>query len=604
MKELSLRRINYFMFLTHRYMQDKLRHNPKMCLDNNYIIKWKKHIKDIAHLRKTINTVHKTNEDLNYVNNVMNHEFYLFGQLYKYNDLDGQDQSSYYPINWQKDPASGFIFSKNVWYRTIRKHIPDGVDIKYPWELSRCQHLVLLGVAYQHTGDKKYVKEYMNQIEDWIESNPVRFGPNWNCTMEVAIRAANWLIALLYFIKSPELKMEFLSKLLISIQEHGKHIQNNLENLQPYTSNHYAANIAGLFILSIFLPESKQSNRWNIFSLKELEKEINAQTLDSGWQYESSTAYHRLVAEMFLYPYIFGKSLGISFSDTYIIKLRKTINILESVAKPGGIIPQIGDNDSGRFLVFNLDQKYDDLCINYILETANRHTELVTASNQPAYRFYKDAGRFIWKNEKMDFLFVAGPKGQGGNGGHAHNDVLSYELNISGQDIFIDPGTFTYTREPEMRNYFRSVKSHNTLYWENIEPCSLEKGLFSLREEGELKINTEKIEESIQKVTGLYRYQGRFHKRFVTVDQPNNKITVIDNCSHKSGALSFILYPGLEFHIENDTIFMDQVRVEFNGVSAFQVESGFYSSGYGKITETNIIRAKLEGLSCAHTIYY
>ena len=34
------------------------------------------------------------------------------------------------------------------------------------------------------------------QLTDWIDSNPVEFGPNWASMMDVAIRAANWVAAL------------------------------------------------------------------------------------------------------------------------------------------------------------------------------------------------------------------------------------------------------------------------------------------------------------------------------------------------------------------------------------------------------------------------
>ena len=34
--------------------------------------------------------------------------------------------------------------------------------------------------------------------------------------------------------------------------------------------------------------------------------------------------------------------------------------------------------------------------------------------------------------------------GQDGNGGHAHNDQLSIELNVDGEDWIADPGTYLY----------------------------------------------------------------------------------------------------------------------------------------------------------------
>ena len=40
-----------------------------------------------------------------------------------------------------------------------------------------------------------YVKEFRNQILDFIASNPPRFGTNWFSTMDVGIRVSNWLVA-------------------------------------------------------------------------------------------------------------------------------------------------------------------------------------------------------------------------------------------------------------------------------------------------------------------------------------------------------------------------------------------------------------------------
>jgi len=422
--------------------------------------------------------------------------------------------------------------------------------------------------------------------------------------MEVGIRIVNWIVALMYFVDSDEIDDEFLQLICNSAIAHGSHIYNNLENLQTYTSNHYAANIAGLFILSVYLPRSTRIRRWQKFAFKELESEIINQTYESGWQYESSTSYHRLVTEMFLYSYLFGKAFNIFFSNKYVNRLKKMLDVLSIVSKPGGAIPQIGDNDSGRFLVFNFDKNYDDLDVGYLMNTAVKQEGLLTENHFSFPYIYDDAGRFIWKNENLYMILVAGPKGQGGNGGHAHNDILSYELNVDGYDIIVDPGTFVYTGNPKERNYFRSVKNHNTLCWKDLEPCSLHEGLFTLREKGKLKVDSITDSKSITTIVGFYEYGERFHKRSISVDAIDRIITVDDECSHLEAMINFNISPGRKINQKDSEIFIDSIRIKFDGISSFSVEPSYYSPAYGKKQDSKILRGRLSGLKCSHSIFY
>jgi len=59
------------------------------------------------------------------------------------------------------------------------------------------QHLPQMAIFASILPDKKetLIKEFRNQTLDFFAANPRRIGINWNCTMDVAIRAANLLLA-------------------------------------------------------------------------------------------------------------------------------------------------------------------------------------------------------------------------------------------------------------------------------------------------------------------------------------------------------------------------------------------------------------------------
>jgi hypothetical protein len=67
-----------------------------------------------------------------------------------------------------------------------------------------------------------------------------------------------------------------------------------------------------------------------------------------------------------------------------------------------------------------------------------------------------------WSKSDNYMLIDCGPLG-GLKCGHAHADVLSFELTVHGRTLLVDPGTYTYTGSKTDRDYFRSSLAHNTL---------------------------------------------------------------------------------------------------------------------------------------------
>jgi len=262
------------------------------------------------------------------------------------------------PIEWHSD-----IKTNNKWLKKFysdykqKELIPNnGIDIKIPWELSRLHHFVLLAQAWKLTKNEKYSQEFFSQWESWLESNPFCYGINWVSTMEVAIRAVNLIVA-----------MDLLegsigwdnnrSCIIKSIRQHGLYIEHNLEvgvqSSRIIAANHYLANICGIAVIGMSCKGFPESERWAKIGIKALEKEMKQMVLDDGFFFESSTSYHRLAVELFLYPVIIGQITGFEFSESYLQKLEKMLDIILYLTTPGGTVPQIGDNDDGRLLILS-----------------------------------------------------------------------------------------------------------------------------------------------------------------------------------------------------------------------------------------------------------
>ena len=299
----------------------------------------------------------------------------------------------YEPIDWQKDFKSGFRWSEKKWYKDQRIAHKPGSDIKVPWELARLQHLPQLAIFAMADPSLKEqnLKEFKNQILDFISNNPPRMGVNWTCTMDVGIRVANMLAAYDMFCQMGGggiLDQNFKQTFSNSVYEHALHIVNNLEYSPHLTSNHYLSDIAGLLQACAYLDGGGEIDAWLAFAVQEVISEMKKEFYEDGGNFESSTSYHRLSGELMAYStaLMLGlKSEKISSLQNYDAKLwRKKPKLLPpneqefkisdgkialpqwfvdrlykigrftaDITKLNDEVPQFGDNDSGRFFKFS-----------------------------------------------------------------------------------------------------------------------------------------------------------------------------------------------------------------------------------------------------------
>ncbi|MDY6794608.1 MAG: alginate lyase family protein [Actinomycetota bacterium] len=428
----------------------------------------------------------------------------------------GDERDHYVAINWHEDFKSGVEWERGVFYPRTQIIRDDGSDIKVPWELSRFQHLPTLGIAYRITGDERYAGEFIDEIEDWIAANPPLYGVNWSCAMEAAIRAVNWIWGYAFFAGSHRISEGWLARFTESLYVHGKYIRVNLERLpkplslaktllendldprmikagwRGINTNHYLSELVGLIYLGTFFSRCAKGRGWRDFALKELAGEMERQIYPDGVDYEGSTSYHRLATELFLAAALQASGGSTSLPASYKDRLQKMMEFVMYYTKPDGTAPQIGDNDDGRLLILADYGGWNRLDHRYLLSTGaalfgradfaaaagegrdeaiwllgKRGMAVTNRDDDKASpvssRSFPHGGFYIMRRDDLYMMVDCIPADRKASSSHRHNSRLSFELFAYDKSFIIDPGTYCYTGDKEMRNLFRSTRYHNTV---------------------------------------------------------------------------------------------------------------------------------------------
>jgi hypothetical protein len=441
-----------------------------------------------------------------------------------------QVSPGYQPIDWQIDARSGFRWSARCWSVDLPP-APKSADVKQPWELARLQHLPLLSLAYRHAPDPRLPREFQDQVLDFLSANPPRFGVNWVCAMEVAIRVANLLLAWdLFAVQQVVFDPGFEAELAAAIRAHGRFIFANLEWQPDYRGNHYLANLIGLLFCAAYLSEDAETTRWSDFSARELSAETATQFLPDGGSHEASTCYHLLAAELVAFGTALLLGMGHPVTAAHAGRLDGMARFARDVTAPDGRLPQVGDNDNGRlFKLSALDDAEasripDDvagaiaalfgatrpgpgnaiaaqLAARRTLPTPatrpqgtlprapinlprtgcrRRRFEAAAAGSTPSCWLYGHFGLAVFA---ADWLFAAvrcRTEPLVGPGSHAHNDQLALELWLDGRPLIRDPGSYLYTPAPDWRDRYRSIGAHDAPWLEGLGEPGRFRGVFGL----------------------------------------------------------------------------------------------------------------------------
>jgi hypothetical protein len=415
------------------------------------------------------------------------------------------------PPAWHTDPVNGGTAPMAFW-DAVPYLDPACGDHKVTWELNRHQHFLALGRAYALSGDRRFYVEFVDQLTDWIRNNPPLLGTNWASMLELAFRCMSWIWALHFFARAASRQDEepWTVDLLLALDRQLDHVEENLSRyFSPNT--HLTGEALALYVAGRALPELNRSAHRGAIGREILLHEGGRQVLEDGGHAERSTHYHRYSTDFYLFALNVARASGDPHATALREPAARQAEFLRSIADDAGRIPLLGDDDGGQLFPIAgraVADCTDTLAAAAILlndsslavgalpeETywlcgSNADLEGFVPSRRPvASRFFEASGYCISRNDRGDHLvFDCGAHGYL-NGGHAHADALSIVLTVGGRPLLIDPGTATYTMNPEIRDRFRTTAMHNTVVIDG-RPQSEPSGPFRWRTKADARCTT------------------------------------------------------------------------------------------------------------------
>jgi hypothetical protein len=526
-------------------------------------------------------------------------------------------------IDWHADFVSGYRWPAEYYADVEVTRLEDDSDAKVPWELSRGHQLLTLARAAVIAEDERYSNELASQLASWLDANPPGYGISWVTAMEVGIRSVNWIWAIGTLEQWRPLDRALRADVAASLQAHARHTALNLEESPLLRSNHFLANVLGLAAAAFALPDDPHAGRWGRFARHALERETQIQLLPDGVSFEASLSYHGLVLELLALTRLLLTWSGARPSPAVDGRLSAMVDVVRAVRHPNGRIPLFGDGDSGRVLPegFERPPSHDPIVwttaaivggprpLTGEVPAEVAWTLGVDAWSSMATRplgpappaHFPEGGIAVLKRGDAHLVARCGGVGQRGVGGHAHNDLLSYELSVE-TPVVVDSGTYCYTSDVAARNAFRSARAHNVPVVDGAEPNPIDpSNVFSLPGRAKPWLGRPVERNGVVALKAGHDYgplkpPARVERTFelggdalVVLDRIDGEgVRTIESFVHLAAGLQVEPLTATAQRVVGGP---REIVIEFDGVDSADVARGFVSDRYGVRTEANVLRA-------------
>jgi hypothetical protein len=564
--------------------------NPP-CINVITLVEWKKSIFFVNSKEELTFTKNKVETLKNEAESILNGD-YLFFSSTKF--------TLGFDYDWVSNPDTSFKYDISKHWSEINDYSSETGDIKYVWEKSRFSYLNTI-IRYDYHFDDDQSEFVFNEIENWIDKNPINMGPNYVCSQEMTIRCFNWIFALNYYKNSNNLTNNRFLKIINTIYWHAEHIYKNISFSKiAVRNNHAITECLGIYTFGLLFPNFPNSTKWKRNGKKWFQNEIRYQVYNDGTFLQFSMNYHRVLVQLFTWAIQINKLDDLLFCDDVYIKAKKSISfLLACMNKNNGMLPNYGANDGALFFKLGVQEfrdyrpQLEALSLSMGLNWPYSSSEekywfgLETTSDKSVITYknslnsFKNGGYFIVNDSDDSTLtFIR-------CGCHrdrpSQADNLHLDLWIDGDNILRDAGSYKYNTNESVLNYFFGSKSHNTVTLGNNDQM-LKGGRF-IWYYWTQALGAELIENKNNFIfngqISAFRQLGNkiVHKRKITKKKGIPVWEISDELIHNTNL------PLVQYWHPSESFF-DKFEINAKNLDGSEVspiiEEGYYSSFYGQ----------------------
>jgi len=552
---------------------------------------------------------------INFMHDINNKKYYYFN-FYKTEITN--------PPEWFLDP-----FEK-VNYESFNKHwssINENKisDFKNIWELSRWNWATVMARSWKISGNKNYLDQLNNWMEDWCKHNPVNNGFNWICGQEASIRLINYLIT--WKIINNKNEQILLDKIDIFVLQHLDRISKTILYAQSQDNNHWVSEASALFIGGIWLNNfTSHKKKGNLFARKgrqNLERALKKLIMRDGSFSQYSVNYHRFLIDTLIQVELWRAWLNQDlFSEDFYSHCKSaSLWLSKFINSESGEPANIGGNDGVfcyqlhnlgyhnfkpsvqlSFIVFFKEYIYDDgpwdEPLYWLRICKNDFTKKKLKNNH--FEFLKNGGFALMRFDPYFLAIFRIPIHQFRP---SQADPFHFDLWVNGLNLLRDGGTYTYSNNNNFLQYFSGVKSHNTIEFDGKEPMyRISRFLWGNWLNVSEKDIFIKQDQELTSVEATYKCKYGTHKRKIMFIKKLSQIHVTDHISgfKKKATIRWRLAP-LKWEING--LKVKNKNIEFSFFSNRKIENillkkGFESNNYNHIEEIPVIEITIHKAPC------